>query len=126
MTIKVVFEPNGGGWRVHVPSLPGCRTWGRCLAVARRNIREALRVHEVGFAAARAVFDEDIRLPTEARAVIRKYAAAKAKAETEATKVKAASTRAARTLTEADLSLRDAGELLGLSREGVRKLLKAS
>jgi hypothetical protein len=58
------------------------------------------------------------------RAALERAGAAKAKAETEAAKARAASLEAARKLTET-VSLRDAGELLGLSQEGVRKILKA-
>lgn len=129
--LEVVFEPDEGGWHVYVPSLQGCRTWGRSLSVARKNIRECISLQEEVFedadAVARdAVFNEDIRLPAKVRAAVRKYEAARAKADAEATKVKDASSQAAHTLTAAaKLSLRDAGELLGLSQEGVRKILKA-
>lgn len=127
--LDTVFEPDEGGWHVHVPSLKGCRTWGRSLTEARRNIREAISLQEEAFpdadAVARdAVLVEDIRLPPKMRAALARAEAAKAKAEAEAEKAKAASLEAARKLTEA-VSLRDAGELLGLSQEGVRKILKA-
>jgi predicted RNase H-like HicB family nuclease len=127
--LDTVFEPDDGGWHVYVPSLTGCRTWGRSLTEARRNIREAISLQEEEFddadAVARdAILVEDIRLPAKMRAALERAGAAKAKAETEAAKARAASLEAARKLTEA-VSLRDAGELLGLSQEGVRKILKA-
>lgn len=131
MKLAVVLEPDEGGWHVFVPSLEGCRTWGRSLAEARRNIREAISLREEQFedadAVARdAVFDEEIRLPSELRAALKRYETAKAKAEREAAKAKTLSSQAVLALTAAKLSLRDAGELLGLSQEGVRKILKAS
>jgi len=129
--LETVFEPDEGGWHVHVPSLKGCRTWGRSLTEARRNIREAISLQEEAFpdadAVARdAVLVEDIRLPAGTRRLLEHAKAAKARAEAEAAKAKAASAEAARKLTEGKgkLSLRDAGELLGLSQEGVRKSRK--
>jgi predicted RNase H-like HicB family nuclease len=127
--LETVFEPDEGGWHVYVPSLKGCRTWGRSLTEARRNIREAISLQEEVFedadAVARdAVLVEDIRLPAGTRRLLKHAKEAKARAEAESAKAKAASTEAARKLTEA-VSLRDAGELLGLSQEGVRKILKA-
>ena len=57
--MKVVFEPDGGAWHVYVPAVQGCRSHGRSLSEARRNIREVL-----------ALFDredteliEDVHLP---------------------------------------------------------------
>lgn len=127
--LDTVFEPDEGGWHVYVPSLQGCRSWGRSLTEARRNIREAISLQEEAFAdadavARDAVLVEDIRLPAKTKAALARAEAAKAKAEAEAAKAKAASLEAARKLTEA-VSLRDAGELLGISQEGVRKILKA-
>jgi predicted RNase H-like HicB family nuclease len=44
--LNVVFEPDGGAWHVHVPAVPGCRSHGRSLSEARRNIREALALFD--------------------------------------------------------------------------------
>lgn len=44
--LKVVFEPDGGAWHVHVPAVPGCRSHGRSLSEARRNLREALALFD--------------------------------------------------------------------------------
>lgn len=122
---KVIFEPepDGSAWNVRIPAVKSCFTWGRSLAEARRSIREALAVclddDDRDAIAASAVFDEVYRLPPKVRAAVRKFTAARAKAEA----LKRSSADAARTLTET-LSLRDAGELLGMSAEGVRKVLK--
>ena len=128
--LGVVFEPEEGGWHVFIPSIQGCRTSGRSLAEARRNIREALDANvgvnpdAVGIVAADAVFDEDVRLPVPLRAALKRYEKARGKAEAEAVNLKAAQNDVARALSKA-LSLRDAGELIGLSHQGVRNLLKA-
>lgn len=131
-TFKVVYEPepDGSAWNVSIPAVKGCHTYGRSLAEARRNIREALSLFEEEFdgkadeVARDAVFEEDIRLPAQLRSAVRRFHTARAKAEAEAAKLREASAAAARAITER-LSLRDAGELLGVSQEGVRKILKA-
>jgi antitoxin HicB len=131
-TFKVVLypEPDGSGWNVSIPSIQGCFTYGRSLSEARRNIRECLSLFEEDFGgkadevARDASFEEDIRLPAKARAAVKRYEKARAKAEAETANLRAAQNDVARTLTE-QLSLRDAGELLGLSHQGVRQILKA-
>lgn len=127
-TFKVVFEPepDGSAWNVSIPSLKGCLTYGRSLAEARRNIREALSLFEEEFSgkadeiAAAAVFEEDIRLPASVRAAVRRFD----KARTDEAALHALKARLASVISEA-YSLRDAGELLGMSPEGVRKLILA-
>jgi predicted RNase H-like HicB family nuclease len=130
LKLPVVFEPDEGGWHVHVPSLQGCRTWGRSLTEARRNIREAISLHEEELDdadryAGTVEFEEDIRLSNDTNALIHLSRTAKARAEAEAARAKAIAVLTAHKLKNAEISLRDAGELLGLSQEGVRKLLKA-
>jgi predicted RNase H-like HicB family nuclease len=129
-TFKVVLypEPDGSGWNAEIPEVRGCLSCGRSLAEARRNIREALAVSldedDRDAIAEAAIFEEDIRLPAKARAAVKRYEKARAKAEAETANLRAAQNDVARTLTE-QLSLRDAGDLLGLSHQGVRKILKA-
>jgi predicted RNase H-like HicB family nuclease len=131
--LKVTFEleldeAKGPAWIVTIPSVQGCHSWGRSLAEARRNIREALAVslddEDRDAIAEAAVFEEDVRLPRTAAAALRRWHSARAKTEQVVAKARAAEAAAARDVTET-LSLRDAGELLGLSPEGVRKVLKA-
>jgi len=129
VTLKVTFEPDGGGWHVAIPSVPGCHTWGQSLGQARRNIREALAACSDVFAdpaavAATVKFEERMKLPAEVQAALRGQRRVRAKATREAERLRLASAQTARVLTE-KFSLRDAGELLGLSQEGVRNLLKA-
>lgn len=124
LSFKVVFEPDGDGWHVAIPSVKGCHTSGQSLGQARRNIREALACCADVFddpdqVAASAVFDERLRLPAPLRAAVNRYQQAQASVA----RAKKSSAESARELAE-QLSLRDAGELLGLSQEGVRKLLK--
>lgn len=129
---EVVFtlQPDGAAWDVRIPAIDGCFTYGRSLAEARRNIRECLGLFEeqLGPDAAKiaeaAELDEDIRWPKAAQAAARKLVRERARAEAAAQALRARSAEVARTVT-GQLSLRDAGELLGLSQEGVRKLMKA-
>lgn len=130
--LKVVFEPDEGGWHVYVPSLQGCRTWGRSLSEARRNIREAISLyeedlggHEKAAAYARDVaFEEEHVLPAPARKALERYETARAGAQAATVALSEAQGAVARALTEnAQVSLRDAGELLGLSAERVRRVL---
>lgn len=126
---KVIYvpEPDGSAWNVSIPEVNGCFTYGRSLKEARRSIRECLGLfHEqLGANAAKiaeaAEFDEEIRLPAKVRAAIRRYEKARALAE----RLRETTAAAARTVTE-EMSLRDAGELLGMSPEGLRKLMRAS
>jgi predicted RNase H-like HicB family nuclease len=119
--LKVVFEPDGGAWHVYVPAVRGSRSRGRSLSEARRNIREALAL----FDQEGAELVEDVRLPKPvSTALVR----AKKAHEALMTLQKAAqdSARAsARQLLAVGLSLRDAGELMGLSHEHVKQLAKA-
>jgi len=106
------------------------RAWGRSLSEARRNIREAISLYEeeLGDAdryAREVEFQEDVRLAIDANALLNLSKAGKARAEAEAARAKAIAILTAHKLAGAQISLRDAGELLGLSQEGVRKLLKA-
>lgn len=129
---RVTFtpEPDGSAWNVAIPAIDGCFTYGRSLAEARRNIRECLGLFEeqLGPDAAKiasaATLEEDIRWPKAAQAAARQLTKERERAERAAKKLRQRSAEAARTIT-GQLSLRDAGELLGLSQEGVRKLLKA-
>lgn len=132
-SFQVIFQleldaAKGPAWIVTIPAVQGCHSWGRSLAEARRNIREALAVSLDDDArdaiAEAAEFEEDVRWPKGARAAARRLEAARGKAEAEAARLRAIAAAEARAITE-QLSLRDAGELLGLSAEGVRKLLKA-
>lgn len=127
-TFKVIYEydiddKQGPGWLVRIPEVQSCHTDGRSLGEARRNARECLAVCLDGedreAIAEAAIFEETIRMPRPLREALQRAS----KARQQAVKQRAAEVDAVRTITET-LSLRDAGELLSLSAEGVRKLLK--
>jgi len=124
----VVYEPDGTGWHAHIPAVRGCRTWGRSLSEARRNIRQALATCVDVFpdaerVARKAELVEDVRLPARARRELARYAQARVRADAEAAELRAATHAAAVELVQrVGVSLRDAGELLGLSQERIRQV----
>jgi predicted RNase H-like HicB family nuclease len=127
---QVVYEPDDGGWHVHIPTVKGCRTWGRSIPAARKNIREALSLADDALlmnaekVAATAVFEESFKLPREARAALDAAKQKKAEAAALAKTLAASNAKAAKALRDrAGLSLRDAGVLLEVSQEQVRQLL---
>jgi predicted RNase H-like HicB family nuclease len=128
---RVVFEPDGDGWHAYIPAVRGCRTWGRSLTEARRHIREALATCEDVFpdaarVARAAVFVEDVKLPARVRRELQRYARSRAQAEAQAAKLRGLTRAAAVELVKhLGVSLRDAGELLGLSQERVRQVMAA-
>ena len=131
LTYKVVYSPEGTNWSATIPSVQGCHTWGRSLSEVRKRIRDALACslddlseQAAARVAREAEFVEEVKLPARIR---RTLAACRQKRErlTQAqAELQAEARRAALELTqEIGISLRDAGELLGLSQERVRQLL---
>lgn len=119
---KVVIERDeSGAWIARVPRVPGCHTYGRTLGEARRRIREALGLWVAD--ADRAHLDFDVRLPEQARRVVRPLTVARRRAGDAQAEARAALVVAARTLVRAGFSLRDAGEVLGLSHQRVAQVL---
>lgn len=131
-TFKVIYEPDGTGWHVRIPDVQGCHSWGRGLAEARRNIREALSTCEDVFGAdvdriARdAAFEEVMKISSSTMSAVQSYKRTQEKVADLASMAQVFAKSAAVALVESEgVSLRDAGEFLGLSRERVRELAKA-
>jgi len=121
----VRYERDKDGWWVAtVKEVHGCHTQGRTINQSRRRIREALGLFLDD--AENAVLIDDIVLPANARALLRRLRATRRRAEEENVKLQDFATTTARVLTEdVGVSVRDAGEILGLSHQRIHQLLKA-
>ncbi len=126
--LTAVFEHEDKWWCVSIPEVSGCQSAGRSLGEARRNIREALATcvdvfgDEADAVAKSAVILEEIRLPARAKRVLAKARKEREAAAAQASRAQTATVSAARELGDEGLSLRDVGELLGLSHERVKQL----
>jgi hypothetical protein len=119
--VDVKYRREAGAWNAYAAK-PDCRAWGRSISEARTNLIRALtargvRVDEV---------IDDIQLPLALQKACDRYKKLDAEATAEIERVKVRAREAKGKLVQvlaAELSLRDIGELLGLSQEGVRKIL---
>ncbi len=121
----VRYERDETGWWVaQVKEAPAAISQGRTIAEARRRIREALALAlDDDAAAERAKLIDDVRLPAEARRALQEARAARARLATESKKAQASTAKAVRTLLERmHLSVRDAGDLIGISPQRVHQL----
>lgn len=117
--LRVVFERDESGtWIVRVPQVRGCHSYGRTLDQARMRIREALRLFDVD----RVDLAEDIRLPARLLDAVRRARRARERSAAQRSAAQAELRAATSTLTRAGLSRRDAGSLLGLSRQRIQQL----
>jgi hypothetical protein len=91
---------------------------------ARRRIREALALAlDDDAAAKRAKLIDDVRLPADARRALEQARAARARLANESKKAQESTARAVRTLLKGmHLSVRDAGDLIGISPQRVHQL----
>lgn len=123
-SMTVVYKRDETGWWVaEVREMPGCHTQGKSLRQARRRIREALElfVDEPEEIELR----DEIHLPEPLRQALEKEKQVKEVASAQVSKAQALTRQTATMLiNEADLSMRDAAELLGLSHQRVQQLLQ--
>jgi len=123
-TYKAIFERDeSGSWLARIPSVRGCHSYGRTLEQARARLREALglwidRPEDV-------VIEETIRLPADLRTAIERSRRTRERAEREQNNAQTQTRAAAEALVDEGVSLRDAGELLGLSHQRVQQLVQA-
>ncbi len=120
------YEKDETGWWVAtVKEVRGCHTQGRTIEQARRRIREALGLFVDQ--AENAELIDDVVLPANARTLLKRVLSTRKRAEEEAIKLQNTTAEAAEVLTkDVGVSVRDAGELLGLSHQRVHQLLTAS
>jgi predicted RNase H-like HicB family nuclease len=121
---EVVYERDDDGWwAASVPSVRGCRTQGRSLAQARERIREALSLFVKD--AQRADLRDKIVLPAEFRRQVDRQLRLRQAVEAEQRQLQASTQGAVRQLVKRGLSVRDVGELLGLSHQRVHQIIHA-
>jgi predicted RNase H-like HicB family nuclease len=121
---KVIYEHDGSMWFARIASLDGCFTQGRTIAQARERIREALALFDPH--AGRAVLVDDVRLPKSLAVDLQEAREERQRVDAASARVQATVRRLARTLTEeVGVSLADAGELLGVSKQRVQQMLGA-
>lgn len=121
----VRYERDETGWWVaQVKEAPAAITQGRTIAEARRRIREALGLAlDDDAAARRAKLIDDVKLPADAKRALREARSARARLETESRRAHDSTAKAVRTLLRRmHLSVRDAGELIGISPQRVHQL----
>ena len=121
---EVVYERDDDGWwAASVPSVRGCRTQGRSLAQARERIREALSLFVKN--AQRAELRDKIVLPAEFRRQVDRQLRLRHALEAEQRQLQESTQGTVRQLVKRGLSVRDVGELLGLSHQRVHQLVHA-
>ena len=124
LRFTVRYERDDDGWWVaSIPKLPGCHTQGRTIEQARERIREALALVIGDVAAERAQLHDDVELAAPLRRMIERVAATRLAADEKAELATSATREAVKKLTAVGLSARDAGELLGLSRQRVNQII---
>ena len=124
-TYAVTYERDEGGWWVAtVKGVPGCHTQGRSIEQTRSRIQEAL---ELAVPDARRVkLTEQMKLPSKAKQVLAKREAAQRRLAEDEARAQELTRRAIKALVhDLDLSVRDAGALLGLSHQRVQQLVQS-
>ena len=118
----VIYDRDqSGAWIAQVRGVREAHSYGRTIDQARERVREALSLWRTD--AVNAEFLDEIHLPAEANGVIAAFERAKARSEREQRRAQESAGIAARELTGRwRLSLRDAGELLGVSRQRVQQI----
>lgn len=120
---RVVYERDERGLLVaDVPAVAGCHTQGRSVDEARRLVREALELFVDD--AATATLTDDIRLPSDAKTAVKRFAAEQRIARVADMRASLTARRVVRVLRgkPLNMSTRDAAAVLGLSHQRVHQL----
>jgi predicted RNase H-like HicB family nuclease len=115
-----IVRDEDGYWFVDFPDVPGCHTQGRTLRAARQRMRDALSLFVNDADSAEIV--EDLHLPGDALAAVRRTTELREQAAQVQQESQAAARAAVRSLLDAGLTLRDAGDVLGMSFQRVHQL----
>lgn len=110
-----------GAWIAQVRGVAEAHSYGRTIEQARERVREALSLWRDD--AATADFVDDVHLPARATELVAAFVQARRRADTEQRRAQKSAQVAAVALTDRwNYSLRDAGELLGVSRQRVQQI----
>jgi len=123
-TVRYERDRDSGWWVAQVKEAPAAITQGRTIAETRRRIREALALAiDDDRAAEKAELVDEVKLPTDARRALERARADRKRSEAEAKRAQATTALAVRKLIKrVGLSVRDAGDLLGISHQRVQQL----
>jgi len=119
------YERDEDNWWVATVKGVAAQTQGRTIEQAQERIREALSVL-LDVKPAELDLRHDIRLPSAARKALGTAAKASTRAQHEAVRADHATRNAAEVLVKCGMSLRDAGTLLGVSRQRVHQILEST
>ncbi len=124
-TYTVKYERDEAGWWIaEILEVQGCHTQGRTVSQARERIREALGLFIEDKEATAAKLVDDVRLPAPARRALSRAKVARERAERAQEEASSTATAAVKALTkDVGLSVRDAGDLIGLSFQRVHQLV---
>jgi predicted RNase H-like HicB family nuclease len=110
-----------GAWIAQVRGVREAHSYGRTIEQARERVREALSLWRTN--AETAEFLDDIHLPREASGLVKAFIDARKRADKEQLRAQQSARTAAHALTDRwNYSLRDAGEVLGVSRQRVKQI----
>ena len=126
MKYTIDLERDESGWWVATArDIPGCHTQGRSIRQSLSRVREALAVC-VGEHVAADALEPCVHLEDEARRAVSRYESACRRLERDQIAARAATSEAVETLVGGlSLSVRDAGDVLGLSHQRVNQLSKS-
>lgn len=122
----VRYQRDADGWWVATVRGVAAQTQGRTIEQARERIREAIAAL-VDVDIARVAIDrETVRLDARAQRALADAKRATERARKQAAQAEVAMRQAANALVGEGLSFRDAGELLGVSRQRVHQIVEGA